>query len=76
MRHTTALLTAALLLAVTGCSSDDSSSDGKPAAKPKPSPTVSEKDQYLKAAHSITFNGAPSDTGLSNERCNQGGWGY
>lgn len=64
MRHTAALLAAVLLLAVTGCSSDGSSDDGKPAAKPSPTKTVSKKDQYLKAAHEITFNGAPSDTEL------------
>jgi hypothetical protein len=64
MRHAATLLAAALLLAVTGCSSNGSSSGNKPAAKPSPSPTISKKDQYLKAAHSITFNGAPSDTEL------------
>lgn len=64
MRRTAILLAAALLLAVTGCSSDNDSSDDKPAVKPSASPTVNKKDQYLKAAHGITFNGAPTDTDL------------
>ena len=64
MRHTTILLAAALLLAVTGCSSGNDSSDDKPAAKPSASPTVSKKDQFLKAARGITFNGAPTDRDL------------
>lgn len=61
MRRTVILL-ACLLLPLTACGT--SSSDGKPAAKPSASPTVSKKDQYLKAAHEITFNGAPTDTEL------------
>ena len=65
MRHTTALLATVLLLAVTGCSSgDSSSSDSKPSAKPSPSKTIDKRDQYLNAAREITFNGAPTDTDL------------
>lgn len=60
MRTTTVLLAAALLLAVTGCSSNSSSPD----AKPSPSKTVSKASRYLTAAHQITFNGSPSDQEL------------
>ncbi|NEC92194.1 hypothetical protein [Streptomyces sp. SID12501] len=64
MRHTAAaLLTATLLATLTACGTS-SSGDDKPAAKPSPTPTVSKKDQYLKAARDITFNGAPTDTEL------------
>lgn len=64
---TTALLAAALLLSVTSCSSgndSNDSNDSKPSAKPSPSKTVDKKDQYLKAARDITFNGAPTDRDL------------
>ncbi|MBX9366819.1 hypothetical protein [Streptomyces sp. WAC04114] len=61
MRRTTILLTACLLAGLTACGG---SGDDKPAAKPSPSKTVSKEDQYLKAAHAITFNGTPSDGAL------------
>jgi hypothetical protein len=61
MRRTTILLTVCLLAGLTACGS---SGDDKPAAKPSPSKTVSKEDQYLKAAHEITFNGTPSDGAL------------
>lgn len=64
MRHTAAgLLTATLLATLTACGTS-SSDDDKPAAKPSPTPTVTKKDQFLKAARDITFNGAPTDTEL------------
>jgi hypothetical protein len=61
MRHTTTalLLTAGLLL--TGCGS---SSDDKPAAKPKASSTAGNDARYLKTARTITFNGKPTDGDL------------
>jgi hypothetical protein len=62
MRNTTTALLATILLA--GLTACGSSSDDKPAAKPKATPTVSKKDQYLKGTRDITFNGAPSDTDL------------
>jgi hypothetical protein len=63
MRHTTTALFAALLLAgaAVGCGS---SSDDKPAAKPKASSTAGNDARYLKAARQITFNGTPTDGDL------------
>ncbi|MEU1445490.1 DUF732 domain-containing protein [Streptomyces mirabilis] len=61
MRHTTTAVLLAAALALAGCSNSGSS---KPAVKPKPSPTVSKADQFLKVAHGITFNGSPSDDEL------------
>lgn len=63
MRYTTALLTLTACLALAGCSSSGTS-DHKPTATPSSSPTVSTEDQYLTAAHGITFNGAPTDEEL------------
>lgn len=68
MRRTSlALLAAACLLAgLTACGTDSPSND-KPAAQsssPSPSPWVVQREQYLEAAHSIPFNGTPSDVEL------------
>jgi len=53
-RHTTAALLAAVLLTgATGCGSD--SGDGKPAATPKPSPSVDRAGQYITASQNLEF---------------------
>ncbi len=57
-RITTVVLLAAAGLALAGCGSSHAD------AKPKASPAVSKADQYLEAAHAITFNGSPSDAAL------------
>lgn len=58
----TAVLLAAVCLALAGCSSGGKGADAKPSASS--SPTVDKAAQFLTAAHGITFNGAPSDDEL------------
>lgn len=62
MRRTTTAITAALLLALTGCSSSGSSDDAKPAAA---SPSANPDADYLADAHGLTYTGnEPSDDEL------------
>ncbi|HEY1158860.1 MAG TPA: hypothetical protein VGE95_21570 [Arthrobacter sp.] len=53
MRYTATAVTAALLLALTACGT--SSSDGKPAAKPSPSPSVDRAGQFIAATQDLEF---------------------
>lgn len=62
MRHTVTIAAAVLLCTLTACgSSGGSGSD----AKPSPTKTTNPRTAYLTTAHSIAFNGQPTDTELT-----------